>query len=308
MSVRVHDVGVLEGFVPAVAPRDGVVLGRDGRWLALGPDGLRFARVPAQAPIWARHGRILYAAVGPTLAALDALGGELLWTRELTSDATAIAAGAVEGRRAVCIATRGRLAWFDPRGNALGVSALPEAIRQVTHLAWSEGARWIGCEDGLWRIDGPNVRRITHGTCRALHAAHGAVRAVLDTPQGARLVEDDGAPMVWPFFGADEEGAGWPRPCGADGWWLCAPGSVPRVVDRQRRVRWEAGFVARLSGASEGCVTCVTQDAVVLTGPGLPPLRLPVEDPGAVADVLAGDGVHLVVSPGATRCFVVEGS
>lgn len=299
--LRVHDVGALEGFVPAAAPTDGMVLGKDGRWIALGPSGVLHARQPWRAPIWSRHGRMLYAAVGATLAGMDALTGDLLWTHELAEEATAV----VAAPRAVYVAMDDVLMRFDHRGAASSEDAIPDAVGRVTHLACLADARWIGGTNGVWRSDTAGGRRIAQGTCRALDVANGAARAVVDGAQGPQLVEDDGAPMVWPFFSGAEGVSG---PCGAEGWWILLDGRAPRVLDRQRRVRWGARFAARLAAASDACVICVTGDAVVLTGPTAPPLRLPVDDPGAVTSVFAGDGVFLVVTGGATRGFVVEGS
>jgi hypothetical protein len=299
--IRVHDVGVLEGFVPAAAPKDGMVLGSDGRWVALGPGGVLHARQPWRAPVWSRHGRMLYAAVGATLAGMDALTGDLLWTRELAEEATAMFAAP----RAVHVATGGALVRFDHRGAASSEDANAAAAGRVTHLACLADVRWIGGVNGVWRSDASGARRIAQGVCRSLDVATGAARAVVDGAQGPQLVEDDGAPMVWPFFSASEGVAG---PCGAEGWWILTEGRPPHVVDRQRRVRWGVRSAARLAAASDACVICVTADAVVLTGPTAPPLRLPVDDPGAVTSVLAGDGMFLVVTAGATRGFVVEGS
>ncbi len=291
MSFRVHALGVMSDFVPVTVPHGGLLLGRDGRWVAIGPQGLLHMRWLESAPRWDRHGRVVYASVADVLCALDARSGTIIWEQELR-DAPALLAAHANG---VDLWSDGVLRRYSRYGR---LEQEVPGIGPATTLCSGMTRSWIGGPEGVRCIEESRIREVCTGDCGGLFASSsGAWAWIRGGPSS--LVHDDGAPLQWPMPDVPLDAV---RPAGADTFWLLRAGVAPSIVDRRQAVRWSWSGAARLS-AADGRFAVVVDERVWLVGPTAPALLLPVPGPDAV---LAGDGIYAVVAGDDTHLFLVE--
>lgn len=294
MPFRVHGLGVLSGFVPAAPPRRGMMLGQDGRWVALGPAGLVHMRVLEGPVRWDGHGRRLYALLEDALYAMDARTGDVLWERALQRPAAALSAHAA----GVDVVTDGAALRFSPTG--VPIWAMSTEWRATDACSSVEGV-WFGGPDGVWACDGRRVRELRRGACVGLFHAETGVWAFLEDAR-TRLIHDDGTSMEWDFPIAPSDVV---QPATHDTFWLCRDGTTPRIVDRrqQQRWTWRGSVGEHTRSVASGPFALVLSDGAWLVGPRAPDLALPAEVPDVAC---AGDGIFALTRGDDTQVFLVE--
>lgn len=293
MELRVVDSGVLDGVAPAAPLSGGVVW--DGRTLlALGPEGVRWRRPVVGRPAWSRSGRRLYVAEQQGLSCLDALTGALTWTLALGTSVRALAAAA-DG---VDVLGGGLLRFVSRYGEVRAERPLPAPTRAIVR---ADQVRWLGAEDGIWRVEGTDApRRVYTGVVRGLLARQSGVQALVG--DDALFLEEEGLPMVWSFCSPKDTVL---LPYGTAAWVACdrATGRGLRIVDARRHTLWRwSGPPVRdvvVAGGQLAIDAIGERPTIGIVGPGLPPLWIAADAPIVALD--AEDDLLVVTHAHASR-------
>lgn len=291
MDLRVYDLGLLDGVVPAAPPSGGLLWDTEGRLHGLSAEGVAWSWALPARPRWSVAGRRAWVSLGETLACVDAATGQTVFQLALPGPAVDLFATDA----GVDVLLAGSRLELDRYGRIRASVPVGVPCTQVVRVGTTI---WLGGDAGVLRgSSGDAPARFYAGACRALLARPGGMEAIV---AAGLLHEEGGLPLVWGFPSPDDAVL---LPYGAEEWVICdrATGAGLRVVDARLRARWTwsdaPGPVRDVAVVGDCLVVDVVADEPLLglLRPGATPLLLAQAAP---IDGLAGDAAHLLVTHG----------